>query len=335
MGRQVSFALPAALLMRGVHAAMGAGAMGKAPPASSAEALRRSWVELLRDDSADARAGYYPSSLLTLPTRDVLAQLPRLFATLPEAVWRARRRDHAVDNVDGADDVPVSLPDYYRRAFHWQADGWLSDKSARVYEPSVELLFAGAAGPMRRRALRPLVHAVRGLHRPRIIDIACGAGGFLKQVAAAVPGARLTGYDLSPSYVAHARAELARAGVVADVVVENAESLPLKDALVDALTCVFLFHELPRDARRSVAREMHRVLVPGGTAVVVDAAQVGSTPELKPFLDAFADTYHEPYFRSYQQDSLEDLFTEVGFEVTSASTSFLSRVVVARKPKPR
>ncbi len=329
MGRQASFAVPAAILMRGVHRAMGA--VVEPPSTDSIAALRDGWLQLMHDDVNDAKDGIYPPSLLALPTREVLSVLPRFFASLPAVVSRSRRRDHSVEHVGHVDDNPVALPAYYRRAFHWQTDGWLSERSARLYEPSVELLFGGAAAPMRRRALRPLVQALRGIKQPRVVDVACGAGGFLRQLSAAIPRAHLYGYDLSSSYVAHARRALAQAGVAADVGVENAEALPLKDGAVDAATCVFLFHELPRQARRQVASELHRILVPGGTVVIVDAAQQHSSPALAPFLDAFATTYHEPYFRSYQRDPLEEVLQDVGFTVTSATTSFVSRVVVATR----
>ena len=94
---------------------------------------------------------------------------------------------------------------------------------------------------------------------------------------------------------------------------------------------LLLFHELPRQARRQVASELKRILVPGGTVVIVDAAQQHASPELAPFLDAFAGSYHEPYFRSYQLDPLEDVLQDVGLTVTSTSTAFVSRVVVARR----
>jgi ubiquinone/menaquinone biosynthesis C-methylase UbiE len=326
MARQATFAVPAALLMRAVHMTM-AGPVQQRPPADAIEALRASWVRLMRDDVHDAEVGVYPSSLLTLPTGTVLPLVPEFLWQLPVVARRARRRDHTVPEDDGL----IPLPDYYRRAFHWQSDGWLSDKSARLYEPSVELLFAGAAGPMRRRALRPLVDALRGVAGARVLDLACGAGGFLSQLSQALPLARLSGVDLSSSYISHARRALAKAGTSADLFTENAESLPMKDGLYDAVSCIFLFHELPRDARRRIAAEMHRVLRVGGTVVVVDAAQEHSTPMLKPFLDFFPSTYHEPYFRSYQQDPIEDVLLEVGFQVVKTSDAFVSRVVVARR----
>ncbi|HEY1100158.1 MAG TPA: class I SAM-dependent methyltransferase, partial [Myxococcota bacterium] len=212
---------------------------------------------------------------------------------------------------------------------------WLSERSARLYEPSVELLFMGAADCMRRRALRPIDDAIADIARPRIFDVACGSGGFLAQLGRAFPGAHLGGCDLSKSYVGRARQRLAHDGIDADVVVENAEALPLKDDLVDVVSCVFLFHELPREVRRRVAAEMLRVLKPGGTVVVVDAAQQHATPTLAALLDTFPATYHEPYFRSYQHDPLEEVLGDVGFDVTQTQGAFLSRVVVGVKPGAR
>jgi ubiquinone/menaquinone biosynthesis C-methylase UbiE len=325
MAQQASFAVPAALLMRAVHSVMPG--KNERPSDDAIAALRASWVRLMKDDVHDAETGVYPRSLLTLPTRSVLPLVPEFLLELPRVARRARRGQHAVEVVDSA----VPMPAYYQRAFHWQSDGWLSEKSARLYEPSVELLFAGAAGPMRRRALRPLKDAVAGVRHPRVLDVACGAGGFLAQLSHALPQARLSGIDLSSSYVAHARRALHQADVSADVTVENAETLPMKDGLFDAVSCVFLFHELPRDARRQVATEMYRVVRQGGTLVIVDAAQQHSTPLLKPFLDFFPTTYHEPFFRSYQQDPIEDVLRDVGFAVVNTSEAFVSRVVVARR----
>ena len=42
------------------------------------------------------------------------------------------------------------LPKYFLRNFHYQTDGYLSEKSARLYEFQVETLFSGCAATMRR-----------------------------------------------------------------------------------------------------------------------------------------------------------------------------------------
>ena len=52
-------------------------------------------------------------------------------------------------------------PRYYRRMFHFQSDGYLSEASAERYDYQVEVLFGGGASLMRRQALVPLRAALR------------------------------------------------------------------------------------------------------------------------------------------------------------------------------
>ena len=57
----------------------------------------------------------------------------------------------------------------------------------------------------------------------------------------------------------------------ASLVTDNAERMPFGDGLFDAVTSVFLFHELPAKAQRNVLREIARVLRPGGLLVICDS----------------------------------------------------------------
>ena len=100
----------------------------------------------------------------------------------------------------------------------------------------------------------------------------------------------------------------------------------------DAVTSVFLFHELPADARRRVMREAFRVLVPGGRFVVCDSAQLSDSRELEEVLHTFPATYHEPYYKGYLRDDLAEVMTECGFELESSTPHPVSKVVVCRKP---
>ena len=52
------------------------------------------------------------------------------------------------------------LPKYYLRNFHYQTDGYLSEKSARLYEFQVETLFTGCAATMRRFSMIPLLSLI-------------------------------------------------------------------------------------------------------------------------------------------------------------------------------
>lgn len=301
------------------------------PPADALGALWRRFDELLRADWGNAAAGIYPRSLLNqVPFSEILSALPLFIADLPRTLARVSRRDFQ--------DLPAGIdrdryPAYYLRNFHWQTDGWLSERSARLYDFGVDVLFGGSTDAMRRMTLPPVVSALAGHAAPRILDVACGTGRFLGQLHAALPRAKMYGVDLSAPYVAVARERLSHIPDLA-LLVENAESLPFADGMFDAVTCVFLLHELPRDVRRRVIAEMARVLAPGGVLALCDSAQLHDSPELGWFLESFPKNYHEPYYRSYLRDPLEEQLTEAGLERVAAAPWFVAKVASARKRIP-
>ena len=116
------------------------------------------------------------------------------------------------------------------------------------------------------------------------------------------------------------------------LVPENAEHLPYVDGYFDVVTSVYLFHELPRNARRNVVREMFRVLQPGGLLVIEDSAQTSDSPALVDVLGGFPEQYHEPFYNEYIRDDLADLLAECGFHVASSEPHLVAKVVVATKP---
>ena len=289
--------------------------------------LRRRLGELLERDVDNVAAGLYSRELLfSLPVREYLNDLPKLAVEVARMVRRARRgqvRDLPPDVELGA------YPDYFRRNFHWQTDGYLSHRSAELYDLGVEFLFLGTADVMRRQALAPIARelATRGAGR-RVLDVACGTGRLLYQLERALPAHHFTGIDLSPYYIAKARELLAGRSVT--LATANAEALPFADASFEAVTSVFLFHELPLRARKNAIDEMRRVLVPGGLVVLEDAAQLSDSPSLAVFLENFGREMNEPFFFDYLRWDLERELVTAGFELESTTPAFLSKVVVAR-----
>lgn len=287
-------------------------------------------LALIREDAANVRDGLYPAMADEHDLIQWFGRMRAMFADAPAAMERRSTRDATTESeVEGAE----RLPEYYRQDFHFQTGGYLTEDSARLYDAQVETLFMGAAGPMRRAALAGLLHAVQGRDQRtlRILDVACGTGRLLRQMRLALPAARLTGLDLSASYLTEARSHCA--GLRPLTWVEgNAEHLPFEDGGFDALTCVYLFHELPPQVRRTVAREMARVLRPGGVVVFMDSIQHGDHAMFDALLDAFPVRFHEPYFRHYTVDDLGAIFAEAGLEPLRTKRAFLSKVVVARKP---
>jgi ubiquinone/menaquinone biosynthesis C-methylase UbiE len=281
---------------------------------------RSAWLEAFRKDVADVRRGLYPPSepLFSGPSEALRAMAD--FLDDVRAVEARRRRGEGTEarlqSVSGA------YPSYYRQNFHFQTGGWFTRDSARRYEPQVEALFSGAAGAMRRRALSLLARALRSRDQRglRIVDLACGAGGFLADLKSAFPRAAVFGLDLSPAYSLEA-AE--RTG--ASVVQANVEHLPFADVSLDAASAVYLFHELPPRLRPAVAHEIARVMRPGGVFVLADSVQPSDQPGLERLLEAFPAFFHEPFYESWSKEDVAATFAEAGLRLLETDVAFLTK----------
>lgn len=301
------------------------------PTLRAVREVRRRYVTLLEKDLSNVEQGYYPRDLLfQLPVADYARLFPRLLSDFPRTIRRAQRKDYK----DLPDDVRLEeYPSYYRRNFHWQTDGYFSRRSAELYDVGVEFLFLGMADVMRRQIIPPITRfrANSGHPRARVLDVATGTGSALRQLMAVHPDLHYYGLDLSPYYVEFARERFGQA-CDATLLTENAEQMPFRDGWFDVVTSVYLFHELPRNARRNVFAEIWRVLKPGGLLVIEDSAQPSDGGEVQVFLERFADDFHEPFYRDYLRDELADALGECGFVVESCEPCFVSKLVVANKP---
>lgn len=298
-------------------------------PPLSTQALIGDLAQLLRRDWANIRAGRYrmPKELIPGP-RAALSQAAAFFKDLP-AVHRRRR--------SGANSEPFAephrgkLPRYYLQNFHYQSDGYLSEQSAKLYDHQVEVLFVGGAEAMRRQGLPDLIAHLQPNPNARFVDVACGAGGFLASLHENLPELHSLGVDLSQPYLAEARRRLGGKGSFA---VANAENLPLADASMDAASCVYLLHELPRAARARAVAELGRVVKPGGLAVIVDSIQFGDHEPYDRLIRRFPVGFHEPYYLDYAATDLAALAGEAGFGVVRTERAFFSKIMVMRRGGP-
>jgi ubiquinone/menaquinone biosynthesis C-methylase UbiE len=223
-------------------------------------------------------------------------------------------------------------PRYYLRKFHFQTDGYLSEASAERYDHQVEVLFGGGAAAMRRQALVPLREALLrqtgGTGAPRLLDLGCGTGEFLREVKRNYPRLAVTGLDLSAPYLKVAERQLAAWSRV-NLIEAPAEAIPAAANSFDIVTALYLFHELPSRVREAVAGEIRRVLKPGGTLILVDSLQTGDVPDYDALLDYFPYAFHEPYYASYLAEDLDRL---VGpdFNPEERSLAYFSKVVTYR-----
>jgi ubiquinone/menaquinone biosynthesis C-methylase UbiE len=296
-------------------------------PAPSRRAIRRAYGEAFSKDARDVAAGLYPPADDGLNPLAAARSAADVIADAQAVEARRRRRGGTEARQEPGSDA---FPTYYRQNFHYQSGGWFTPESARRYEDQVETLFAGAAGPMRRRALSLLAQAWRGRdHRGlRVLDLACGSGAFLSDLSRTFPRAEVAGLDLSAAYLEEARR---RSGVEA-VVQAPAERLPIADVSLDAVTCVYLFHELPPRVRPQVAAEVARVLKPRGVLALADSVQAQDEPELARMLQSFPAYFHEPYYGSYQDTDIPSLFAEAGLELVATDKAFLTKAWLFRRP---
>jgi ubiquinone/menaquinone biosynthesis C-methylase UbiE len=285
---------------------------------------------LFRQDLANVEAGVYPLPAEHDGSWPVLLDRSRLFfEDLPEVHRRRERREYRQVLTE---ETRGKRPGYYLQNFHFQSGGWMTDESARRYDTQVEVLFKGTANATRRQALPPLreVFAGRDQRRLRLLDVGCGTGRFLDFLKQAWPRLPAVGIDMSEAYLAEAKRHLKR-WCWLEFMVANGEALPLDDESQDAVTSIFMFHELPPKVRCTVFREFARVLKPGGRLVVVDSLQIGDEPDYDGVLELFPQNYHEPYYASYLREDFGAIARACRLTHVRDVNAFVSKVMVFDK----
>jgi SAM-dependent methyltransferase len=110
--------------------------------------------------------------------------------------------------------------------------------------------------------IRPAFAQLEPLAGARLLDLGCGHG--MASVVAARRGAAVTAFDLSPGYLAEAARRAGANDAAVSFLQADGERLPFADASFDRVWGNAILHHL--DLGRA-ARELYRVLRPGGVAV--------------------------------------------------------------------
>ena len=285
---------------------------------------------LLLRDLANIEAGIYPlprdrhGSFITLFERSRL-----FFEDLPEV--HRRRESGALREVLN-EETRGKRPRYYLQNFHFQSGGWMTEELAKRYDTQVEVLFSGTANVTRRQALPPLqeIFAGRDQRRLRLLDVGCGTGRFLDFVGQAWPRLPAVGLDMSETYLREAKHHLARWPRIS-LTVGDGTRIPMPNNILDAVTSIFMFHELPPEVRRSAFREFARVLKPGGRLVLVDSLQRGDRPDYDGLLELFPQNFHEPYYRSYIEEDFGAIASACNLRETRSLNAFVSKIMIFDK----
>jgi ubiquinone/menaquinone biosynthesis C-methylase UbiE len=139
--------------------------------------------------------------------------------------------------------------------------------SAFGYDVLAWLLLRGREGAFRER----LVELGRIAPGESVLDVGCGTGSLAIVAKRRVgPVGTVQGIDASPEMIARARHKARKAGVDVTFMSAVVETLPFVDAQFDAVLSTLMLHHVPRHLREQCAREMRRVLKPGGRVLAVD-----------------------------------------------------------------
>ncbi|MFE8072150.1 malonyl-ACP O-methyltransferase BioC [Marinobacteraceae bacterium S3BR75-40.1] len=170
------------------------------------------------------------------------------------------------------------------------------DRSARLQRTVVEALMA----------LQPTGEA------RAVLDLGCGTGLAIPKLAHHFPQARLHALDLAEGMVAYTQERFGNQ--LSTAAVADAEALPLPQGCVDRVFSSLMIQWCPAPSR--VLQEIHRVLQPGGVALISTLVD-GTLLELKEAWEVIDPEGHHVN-RFVRRDSLEDLCRAVfpEFEVS-------------------
>jgi ubiquinone/menaquinone biosynthesis C-methylase UbiE len=162
-----------------------------------------------------------------------------------------------------------------------------------------------------------------------VLDVAVGSG---RNLAFYPPEPRLTGLDFSPAMLELARARAAELGREIDLFEGDAQALPFRDATFDTVVCTLGLCGFP-DERAAIA-EMHRVLRPGGTLLLLD--HVDSPHRLIHFGQRLLEKLTVPMLGDHQTRRPLPLVEQAGFVVRRQERLKAGTVerVAAVKPAP-
>lgn len=150
----------------------------------------------------------------------------------------------------------------------------------------------------------------------RILDVGAGGGFNALPLAVAFPDAELIALDVAAPMLRYGAARAKTMGV--DNVIfwqANAEHLPFENDSFDLITSAMVWHETATTAFRTMLKEIHRVLKPGGLTLHFEQPNFDpATPVFERFLRDWDAWYNaEPFWAKLHTLSYRDETISAGF----------------------
>jgi ubiquinone/menaquinone biosynthesis C-methylase UbiE len=186
---------------------------------------------------------------------------------------------------------------------------------AFLYDLLLWFLSRGREGEMREKALR-LARLSEG---EKALDIGCGTGTLAIAAKRHVGETGVVcGVDASLQMLARAVKKGRHAGVDIDFRNAAVEALPFRDSQFDLVLSTLMLHHLPGKVREECAREIRRVLKPGGRVLIIDFGP----PEAQ--RKSIIDHFHHHGHASLP--SMVDLVKRAGMEAAESGAVGISNL---------
>ena len=155
----------------------------------------------------------------------------------------------------------------------------------------------------------------------RVLEIAPGPG-FLSVALAKLGPFKVTGLDISQSFVRMASEYAKREGVAARFIHGSASDIPLEDGFFDLVVCRAAFKNFSEPLK--AINEMHRVLKPGGRAVIIDLRKDASWNEIVSYVDGLRLSWTSTWITkmTFKHMLLKRAYTEEQIRSLAAASDF-------------
>lgn len=192
----------------------------------------------------------------------------------------------------------------------------------RLWRPTSFYLASGVTtGAEQRRAAAALRLRTAGL----LLDVACGPGNFTAPLANELSdGGLAIGFDISEPMLSRAVRDNHTPRTC--YVRGDARQLPFGDATFDAVCCFGALYLVPEPFR--VAREMLRVLRPGGRIAILTSY----APDTAPIRQALTTGARVIGLTMFDRHAFVDLFSSAGLVDIEQQTQRALQFVAAGKP---
>ncbi len=143
--------------------------------------------------------------------------------------------------------------------------------SLKWLTPLYDALVEGPMSALRIR--KDLLDEMGDLSGKRILDVGCGTGTFSVMIKQKHPASEVVGLDGDPQIleIARSKAKGLNLGIQFDQGMSF--DLPYPDASFDVVITSMMLHHLSREDKQKTAREIYRVLHPGGRLFGADFAE--------------------------------------------------------------